>query len=107
MQFLAPKPAVYVLASRRSGTLYVGATTELRERVRNHRSGHGGGFTTKHSVRMLVYYEFSTPAKAGVHLDIQTAMTRERQIKKWKRAWKLALIEQHNPNWRDLYEDNG
>src|SRR5580698_8753566 len=87
--------AIYILATGKNGTLYVGSTTDLRSRIRNHRSGHGCFFTTKHAVRVLVFYE--------LHPDKQSAMTRERQIKKWKRAWKLALIEKQNPNWRDLY----
>ena len=87
---------VYILASKRNGTLYVGVSTDLQRRVYEHRTGWVAGFTRKYHVHRLVYYESSE--------DILAAITREKQIKKWNRKWKLALIEKDNPEWRDLYE---
>jgi putative endonuclease len=86
---------VYILASQRSGTLYVGVTSNLTKRVYEHKSGLADGFTKQYGVHRLVYYEIAEDAEA--------ALTRERQIKKWNRAWKLRLIEEHNPEWEDLY----
>ncbi|HEX4112171.1 MAG TPA: GIY-YIG nuclease family protein [Stellaceae bacterium] len=91
------RPCVYILASRRNGTLYVGVTTDLARRVSEHRVDAVPGFTQRYGVHMLVYAEF--------HDAIENAITREKQIKRWKRAWKLELIEQDNPQWRDLYDD--
>lgn len=88
---------VYILASRRNGTLYVGVTSDLKGRVWEHKNDLVEGFTSKYGVHMLVYYEV-----AG---DIRSAITREKQLKKWNRGWKLRLIESFNPTWRDLYED--
>ena len=88
---------VYILASNRNATLYVGVSTDLQRRVYEHRTGSVAGFTRKYHVHRLVYYESSE--------DILAAITREKQIKKWNRKWKLALIEKDNPEWRDLYED--
>jgi putative endonuclease len=88
---------VYILASKRSGTLYTGITSSLAKRVWQHKHGMVDGFTTKYKVTMLVYYE--------VHNDPESAITREKQIKKWKRAWKLRLIEDKNPRWKDLYKE--
>ena len=85
---------VYVLASRRNGTLYIGMTDNLARRVWEHQSGAVPGFTKKYDVKSLVWYE--------LHESRETAFQRERQLKKWNRAWKLKLIEQLNPNWRDL-----
>ena len=85
---------VYVLASRRNGTLYIGMTDNLARRVWEHQSGAVPGFTKKYNVKSLVWYE--------LHESRETAFQRERQLKKWNRAWKLKLIEQLNPNWRDL-----
>ncbi len=76
--------------------MYVGVTSNLLKRVYEHKSGLVEGFTKKYSVHRLVYYELAK--------DIATALTREKQIKKWNRAWKLKLIEEHNPDWDDLYE---
>lgn len=87
---------VYILASKRNGTLYTGVTSDLAERVRKHKNGTYGGFTDQYEVRRLVYFE--------EHADIRGAITREKQLKKWRRAWKLRLIEEQNPNWDDLYE---
>ena len=91
------QPAVYILASRRNGTLYTGVTTSLVKRVWEHRNDIIEGFTKKYRVHLLVYYE--------LHDDIISAITREKQIKKWNRAWKLELIEKQNPDWRDLWEE--
>ena len=88
---------VYILASRRNGTLYVGVTSNLPKRVWEHREGFVEGFTKKHDVKQLVWYE--------VHGEAIPAITREKQIKKWNRLWKLHLIERMNPEWRDLYDE--
>ena len=87
---------VYILASERNGTLYVGVTSDLIRRVWEHRDGTVPGFTSKYDVKMLVWYER--------HDDIEAAIGREKAVKKWRRAWKLSLIEETNPDWRDLYE---
>lgn len=92
------KPAyVYILASKRNGTLYIGVTSDLIKRIYEHKKGFVDGFTKKYKVHLLVYYE--------QFLDIYSAISREKQLKHWRRKWKLQLIEQHNPNWRDLYFD--
>ncbi len=88
-------PVVYILASRRNGTLYVGVTSELAKRVYEHKHGLVDGFTKKYGVHQLVYFELAE--------DMLSAIAREKQIKKWKRAWKIELIERGNPEWRDLY----
>lgn len=88
---------VYLLASQRNGTLYVGVTSDLRRRVWEHKNDRHDGFTKRYGVHRLVYYE--------VHDDIRDAIVREKRIKKWRRSWKLELIEKLNPTWRDLYED--
>ena len=85
---------VYILASRRNGTLYVGMTDDLVRRAWEHRNGTIPGFTKKHRVHTLVWYE--------QHETRESAFQRERQMKKWNRAWKLKLIEQSNREWRDL-----
>ena len=87
---------VYILASQRRGTLYIGVTSDLIKRVYEHKNGLADGFTKKYGVHRLVYYE--------VVRDSETALSRERQIKKWNRVWKLKRIEEHNPEWADLYE---
>jgi putative endonuclease len=89
------QPAVYILASKRNGTLYVGVTRDLTKRAWEHKNELAAGFTKKYGVHMLVYYE--------LHGDMIAAITREKQIKKWNRAWKLELIEKQNPDWRDLW----
>ena len=86
---------VYILASQRNGTLYVGVTSDLTRRVYEHKSGAVDGFTKKYHVHNLVHFE-TTP-------DIEGAITREKQIKRWKRSWKVELIEKENPEWKDLY----
>ena len=87
----------YMLASDRNGTLYVGHTDDLIERVRQHREKERAGFTARYGVDRLVWYE--------AHHDRDGAFRRERQIKNWYRAWKLRTIEAGNPEWRDLYDD--
>ena len=88
---------VYILASRRNGTLYVGMTSELARRAYEHKNGAIPGFTKKYGVKLLAYFE--------QHEDAGAARAREKCIKKWRRAWKLELIERHNPQWRDLSEE--
>jgi putative endonuclease len=90
------QPAVYILASQRNGTLYIGVTSNLVQRVWQHKNEVVESFTKRYGVHMLVYYE--------LHGDMQQAIIREKQLKKWNRAWKLRLIEEKNPNWDDLYE---
>ncbi len=87
---------VYILASRRNGTLYVGVTNDLGRRVWQHRQGEAASFTRKYGVHLLVYYEH--------YGEVLDAISREKRLKRWRRAWKLALIEGMNPDWRDLYE---
>ena len=88
---------VYILASRRNGTLYVGVTNNLSWRVWEHKEGIVEGFTQQYGIKLLVYYE--------AYPDVRDAIQREKNIKKWPRRWKLALIERMNPEWRDLYAD--
>jgi putative endonuclease len=90
-------PAVYILASRRNGTLYTGVTSDLVKRIWEHKNNFVEGFTERHNVHMLVYYE--------QHATMEAAITREKQIKKWNRAWKLRLIEGANSEWRDLWKE--
>lgn len=89
--------AVYIMASQPNGTLYLGVTSDLLQRGHQHREGLIDGFTKKYGCTLLVWYE--------QHEQMHTALTREKEIKKWRRAWKLRLIEKDNPQWRDLYED--
>jgi putative endonuclease len=88
---------VYVLASGHNGTLYVGVTSDLVRRVAEHREGALPGFTERYGVKRLVWYE--------THDSIEAAIRRERRLKKWPRAWKVALIESANPDWRDLWAE--
>ncbi|HSW94056.1 MAG TPA: GIY-YIG nuclease family protein [Gammaproteobacteria bacterium] len=88
---------VYILASKRNGTLYVGSTTNLVKRVWEHKNNIILGFTSKYNVHQLVYYE--------VHQDLMEAAKREKRLKNWCRQWKLNIIEKFNPTWRDLYDD--
>ncbi len=90
-------PCVYILASDRNGTLYIGVTSDLIKRCWEHRTEAKEGFTKMYEVHNLVYYE--------LHQDMSSAITREKQLKKWKRAWKLRLIEEHNPQWHDLWDE--
>ncbi|WP_420419466.1 GIY-YIG nuclease family protein [Pacificispira sp.] len=90
------QPCVYILASDRNGTLYVGVTSDLPKRIWEHRNGVAEGFTRKFGVRRLVYAES--------HETMEAAILREKRVKEWKRAWKIELIEKANPQWRDLYD---
>lgn len=87
---------VYILASQRNGTLYVGVTSDILKRVWEHKSKKVKGFTEKYGVDRLVYYEQTN--------DVRGALQREKTLKRWKRSWKLELIEKENPEWEDLYE---
>ncbi|HXS41269.1 MAG TPA: GIY-YIG nuclease family protein [Stellaceae bacterium] len=91
------QPCVYILASRRNGTLYIGVTSNVAQRTWQHRTEAVEGFTRNYHVHMLVYLEF--------HATMEAAIIREKQLKKWRRQWKLQLIERDNPSWRDLYDD--
>ncbi|HET7833928.1 MAG TPA: GIY-YIG nuclease family protein [Gallionella sp.] len=91
------QPCVYILASQRNGTLYVGVTSDLVKRAWEHKNDVVEGFTRKYGVHLLVYFE---PCA-----DMMSAIVREKQIKKWERAWKIKLIESTNPEWRDLWEE--
>ena len=91
------QPAVYILASQRNGTVYVSVTSDVVQRVWQHKNDLAGGFSQAYSVHMLVYF--------GQHADMLAAITREKQIKKWRRAWKVALIEKTNSGWCDLWAD--
>jgi putative endonuclease len=88
---------VYILASKRNGTLYIGVTNDLVRRIYEHKEKMIKGFTQKYNVSMLVYYE--------EHGNIYNAIQREKQMKKWNRAWKIDLIEKYNPKWKDLYNE--
>ena len=91
------QPCVYLLASKPNGTLYVGVTSSLPQRVWRHKEGIYEGFTKRHGVHRLVWFE--------QHETMLAALAREKAVKKWSRAWKIRLIEASNPDWRDLYED--
>jgi putative endonuclease len=91
------QPCVYLLASRRNGTLYVGVTSNLLQRVWQHKEGLADGFSKKYRAKLLVWYE--------LHEVMESAIAREKALKKWERAWKLELIERKNPDWRDLYPE--
>ncbi len=91
------QPTVYMLASRRNGTLYVGVTSNLVKRVWEHKNNYMEGFTKEYEVHILVWYE--------QYGDITSAIAREKQLKNWHRKWKLELIEKNNPSWCDLYDD--
>jgi putative endonuclease len=88
---------VYIFASRRHGTLYVGVTNDLRRRVFEHKNDLVDGFTQKYKVKLLVWFEVTE--------SVEAAMEREKQIKKWNRGWKIELTEKMNPTWRDLYPE--
>ncbi|MFP5356994.1 MAG: GIY-YIG nuclease family protein [Gammaproteobacteria bacterium] len=88
---------VYIMASQRNGTLYVGVTSDLVKRVWEHRQDAVKGFTRRYQVHDLVWYE--------QHETAESAISREKRIKKWNRSWKIELIQAKNPDWRDLYED--
>lgn len=91
------QPALYILASKRNGTLYIGVTSDLVKRVWEHKNNAIEGFTKKYGVHTLVYYELLD--------DMESAITREKQMKKWRRMWKVKLIQKNNPNWKDLWND--
>lgn len=91
------QPCVYLLASKRNGTLYTGVTSDLIQRVWQHKNDVVEGFTKRYQVHTLVWFE--------VHETMASAIAREKAIKEWKRAWKVELIEKNNPTWRDLYDE--
>ncbi|MCB0192564.1 MAG: GIY-YIG nuclease family protein [Anaerolineae bacterium] len=91
------QPTVYILASKRNGTLYIGVTSNLVKRIWEHKNDVQGGFTKKYQVHRLVYFE--------QHPTMEAAITREKRRKKWNRQWKINLIEKNNPQWRDLWDD--
>ena len=90
-------PCVYILASRPNGTLYTGVTSDIVQRVWFHKNDLVDGFTKRHAVHNLVWYE--------VHESMESAIGREKAIKRWRRTWKVDLIEKYNPFWADLYDD--
>jgi putative endonuclease len=92
------QPCVYILASKRNGTLYVGVTSDLMRRIWEHKNGLIEGFTRRYGVHRLVYFQH--------HEIMESAIKKEKQLKRWLRAWKIALIERSNPEWRDLYDAN-
>ena len=94
---LEKQPCVYILASRRNGTLYIGVTSDLVRRVWQHKGDFVEGFTKKYFVHDLVYFE--------PHTNMIAAISREKQLKKWRRSWKVQLIEAQNPEWRDLWAE--
>jgi putative endonuclease len=89
------QPCVYILASRRNGTIYIGVTSSLIQRAWQHREELADGFSKAYQVKRLVWYE--------IHATMESAILREKALKKWERAWKLRLIERMNPDWLDLY----
>ena len=91
------QPAVYILASNRNGTLYTVVTSNLVQRTWQHRGYQADGFTNRHGITLLVWYE--------MHDSMESAILREKRIKAWKRQWKLELIEEKNPYWHDLWPD--
>ena len=91
------QPAVYILASQRNGTLYIGVTSNLIQRIWQHRNDVAEGFSKEYQTHLLVYFE--------LHGDMGAAILREKQLKKWERKWKIRLIEKSNPYWRDLYPE--
>ncbi len=93
---MSKQPAVYILANRRNGTLYIGVTSNLQKRAWDHKNDFAQGFTKRYGVQRLVYFELCE--------DMMSAIRREKQMKKWNQAWKLELIEKQNPAWRDLWE---
>ncbi|MDD2934767.1 MAG: GIY-YIG nuclease family protein [Methylotenera sp.] len=90
------QPCVYMMASGRNGTLYIGVTSSIVKRVWQHKNEVVKCFTEKYTVHQLIWYE--------VHENMESAISREKSLKKWNRIWKLRLIEQFNPEWQDLYE---
>jgi putative endonuclease len=88
-------PAVYILASKMNGTLYIGVTSDLPQRIWQHKNHLADGFTKKYDVSQLVFFE--------QHVTMESAIVREKQLKRWKREWKIELIESKNPEWIDLF----
>jgi putative endonuclease len=97
MAYRERSPCVYILASRRNGTLYIGVTSDLFKRIGLHKQDLIEGFTKKYRVHRLVYYE--------MHPTMEAAIRREKQLKEWRRAWKIRLIESMNPQWIDLFAE--
>jgi len=91
------QPAVYILSSKKNGTLYIGVTSDLVKRIWQHKNNEEEGFTKRYGVHELVWYE--------PHESMESAIEREKALKKWNRGWKLKLIESTNPDWKDLYEE--
>ncbi len=89
------QPVVYMLASKKYGTLYIGVTSNLVKRIWEHKNNYVLGFTHKYNIHTLVWYE--------IHETMYSAITREKALKKWRRQWKIELIKKQNPHWRDLY----
>lgn len=92
---MTKQPAVYILASKRNGTLYIGVTSDLVKRIWQHKNDLAEGFTKQYGVHTLVYYE--------LYASMEEAILREKRLKKWNRAWKIDLIEKQNPEWNDLW----
>ncbi len=86
---------VYILSNQKSGALYIGVTTDLIKRIYEHKEGITKGFASRYNIKRLVYYE--------IFEDVRMAIEREKELKKWRREWKIALFEKSNPDWRDLY----
>ena len=93
---MTKQPAVYILANRAKGTLYIGVTSHLVQRIWQHRTNQVEGFTRRYAIHRLVYFELCE--------DMLSAIAREKQLKNWKRAWKIQLIEHSNPKWLDLWD---
>jgi len=91
------QPAVYILASKRNGTFYIGVTSDLPKRIYEHRNDSVDGFTKKYCIHRLVYYE--------LHDGMVAAIAREKQLKKWNRTWKVELIEEKNRDWKDVWDE--
>ncbi|MEQ1696540.1 MAG: GIY-YIG nuclease family protein [Hyphomicrobiaceae bacterium] len=97
MDFRAKQPCVYILASQRNGTLYIGVTSNIYKRMADHKQGLIEGFTKKYGIKRLAYYE--------MHETMEAAIMREKRLKEWQRTWKLRLIESMNPEWIDLFDE--
>ncbi len=96
---MTKKYFVYLLSTKKNGTLYIGVTNDLLKRVFEHKSKSVAGFTKKYNITRLVWFDETS--------DVKEAIGKEKQMKKWKRAWKVRLIEESNPSWKDLYDDLG
>jgi putative endonuclease len=91
------RPCVYIVTNHRHGTLYIGVTSDIALRLWQHRAGVFEGFSKRYGLRLLVWFE--------MHDDMESAIVREKQLKKWNRGWKIELVEKMNPTWRDLYQE--